>query len=176
MRIFVIGLLYFLTTASAGVAEETKPFVPLHETPQVLADISFQDEIGSPLQLSDWRGKIVLLNVWATWCGPCREEMPTLDRLQEKLGGERFDVLALSIDRGGVGVVQEFYDEIGLQHLQIRIDPTTRASRAMKVFGLPTTLLIGPDGKELGRKVGPAEWDAPEAIAFFRKIIEKHAN
>jgi thiol-disulfide isomerase/thioredoxin len=176
MRIFVIGLLYFLTTASAVFAEETKPFVPLHETPQALTDISFQDETGSPLQLSDWRGKIVLLNVWATWCGPCREEMPTLDRLQEKLGGERFDVLALSIDRGGVGVVQEFYDEIGLQHLQIRIDPTTRASRAMNVFGLPTTLLIGPDGKELGRKVGPAEWDAPEAIAFFRNIIDKHAN
>ncbi len=176
MRIFVFGLLYFLTTASAGVAEETKPFVPLHETPQSLTDISFQDETGSPLQLSDWRGKIVLLNVWATWCGPYREEMPTLDRLQEKLDGERFDVLALSIDRGGIGVVQEFYDEIGLQHLRIRIDPTTRASRDMKVFGLPTTLLIGPDGKELGRKVGPAEWDAPEAIAFFRNIIDKHAN
>lgn len=175
MKFFAIGLLYFLTTATVVLAE-TKPFVPLHEIPQALADISFQDETGSPLQLSDWRGKVVLLNVWATWCGPCREEMPTLDRLQEKLGGERFDVLALSIDRGGVGVVQEFYDEIGLQHLQIRIDPTTRASRDMKVFGLPTTLLIGPDGKELGRKVGPAEWDAPEAIAFFRNIIDKHAN
>lgn len=175
MRIIVIGLLYFLTTASAAFAE-TKPFVPLHETPQALPDLSFQDETGKPLQLADWHGKIVLLNVWATWCGPCREEMPTLDRLQEKLGGERFDVLALSIDRGGVGVVQEFYNEIGLQHLQIRIDPTTRASRAMKVFGLPTTLLIGPDGKELGRKVGPAEWDAPEAITFFRAIIDKYSK
>lgn len=176
MRIFIFGLLYFLTTASAMSAKETKPFVPLHETPQSLTNISFQDETGRPFQLSDWRGKIILLNVWATWCGPCREEMPTLDRLQKKLGGERFDVLALSIDRGGVGVVQEFYDEIGLQHLQIRIDPTMKASRDMKVIGLPTTLLIGPDGTELGRKVGPAEWDAPEAIAFFTNIIDKHAN
>lgn len=175
MRIFVFGFLYFLTTASA-VAAEIKSFMPLHETPQALADISFQDATGNLLQLSDWRGKIVLLNVWATWCGPCREEMPTLDRLQEKLGGERFDVLALSIDRGGVGVVQEFYDEIGLQHLQLWIDPTMKASRAMKVFGLPTTLLIGPDGTELGRKVGPAEWDAPEAIKFFREIIDKHSK
>ena len=175
MRIIAIGLLYFLTTASAAFAE-TKPFVPLHKTPQALTDISFQDETGRPLQLSDWHGKIVLLNVWATWCGPCREEMPTLDRLQEKLGSGRFDVLALSIDRGGAGVVRDFYNEIGLQHLQIWIDPTTKASREISVIGLPTTLLIGPDGKELGRKIGPAEWDAPEAIAFFRAIIDKHSK
>ena len=173
MRIIAIGLLYFLTTASVSFAE-TKPFVPLHDTPQSIENINFQDETGQSLQLSDWRGKIVLLNVWATWCGPCREEMPTLDRLQEKLGGDQFDVLALSIDRGGVGIVRDFYDEIGLQHLQIWIDPTTKASRAMKVFGLPTTLLIGPDGKELGRKIGPAEWDAPNAINFFEKIINDY--
>lgn len=175
MRIFFIGLLYFLAMASTGGAE-TKPIVPLHETPQILTDISFEDETGGTLHLSDWRGRIVLLNVWATWCGPCREEMPTLDRLQEKLGGERFDVLALSIDRAGVGIVRKFYNEIGLRHLQIRIDPTTRTSRSMNVVGLPTTLLIGPDGKELGRKVGPAEWDAPTAIAFFKEIIGKHSK
>ena len=175
MRLFILGFVLLLQMISVAHAE-SRPFVPLHETPQLVANISFQDEAGQSLQLSDWRGKVVLLNVWATWCGPCREEMPTLDRLQEELGGERFDVLALSIDRGGVGVVRDFYDEIGLQHLQIRIDQTTRASRAMKVFGLPTTLLIGPDGKELGRKVGPAEWDAPEAIAFFKSILDKHSR
>ncbi|MBO6950099.1 MAG: TlpA family protein disulfide reductase [Rhodospirillales bacterium] len=175
MRSCILGFVLLLQMISVAHAE-SRPFVPLHETPQLVANISFQDEAGQSLQLSDWRGKVVLLNVWATWCGPCREEMPTLDRLQEKLGGERFDVLALSIDRGGVGVVRDFYDEIGLQHLQIRIDQTTRASRAMKVFGLPTTLLIGPDGKELGRKVGPAEWDAPEAIAFFKSILDKHSR
>ncbi|MGJ3260607.1 MAG: TlpA family protein disulfide reductase [Rhodospirillales bacterium] len=175
MRLFILGFVFSLQAISVAFAEP-ESFVPLHDAPQPVANISFQDETGKLLQLSDWRGKIVLLNVWAIWCGPCRVEMPTLDRLQEKLGGERFDVLALSIDRGGVGVVREFYDEIGLQHLQIRIDPTMKASRAMKVIGLPTTLLIGPDGKELGRKVGPAEWDAPEAIAFFRTIIDKHAK
>lgn len=175
MRIITVGLLYFLTIASTAFAE-TKPFVPLHETPKALADLSFQDDAGKPLQLSDWRGKIVLLNVWATWCGPCRAEMPTLDRLQEKLGGDQFDVLALSIDRGGAGVVRDFYNAIGLQHLQIRVDPTTKASRDISVVGLPTTLLIGPNGKELGRKIGPAEWDAPEAIAFFKAIIDKHSK
>jgi len=173
MRIIAIWLFYLLTIASSAFAE-TPPFMELHETPQTLADIEFHDELEGSLSLKDWRGKIVLLNVWATWCGPCREEMPTLDRLQEKLGGDQFDVLALSIDRDGIGIVRDFYDEIGLQHLQIRIDPTTKASRAMKVFGLPTTLLIGPDGKELGRKIGPAEWDAPNAIIFFEKIINDY--
>jgi thiol-disulfide isomerase/thioredoxin len=175
MRSCILGFVFLLQMIFVAHAE-SKPFVPLHETPQPVANISFHDETGQPLQLSDWRGKVVLLNVWATWCGPCREEMPTLDRLQAMLGGERFDVLALSIDRGGVGVVRDFYEEIGLQHLQIRIDATTKASRAMKVFGLPTTLLIDPDGKELGRKVGPAEWDAPEAIAFFKEILDKHSR
>lgn len=173
MRVIALGLFYMLTIVGSAFAE-TKSFMELHEKPQVLADIVFQDETGGPLSLKDWRGKIVLLNVWATWCGPCREEMPTLDRLQEKLGGDRFDVLALSIDRGGVVVVRDFYDEINLQNLEIWIDPTMRASRAMNVIGLPTTLLIGPNGKELGRKIGPAEWDAPNAITFFEKIINDY--
>lgn len=175
MRFLIFYFVFLLPTVSLAYAE-SKPFVPLHETPQTIENINFQDETGQSLQLSNWRGKIVLLNVWATWCGPCREEMPTLDRLQEKLGSDQFDVLALSIDRGGVGIVRTFYNEIGLQHLQIRIDPTTKASRAMKVFGLPTTLLIGPDGEELGRKIGPAEWDAPNAIAFFEKIINDYSK
>ncbi len=173
MKIIALALLYLLTSASSAFAE-TKPFMLLHNDPQPLADISFQDETGAPMSLSDWRGKVVLLNVWATWCGPCREEMPTLDRLQDKLGSDKFDVLALSIDRAGAGVVRDFYDEIGIRHLTIRIDPTTKASRKMNVFGLPTTLLIGPDGKELGRKVGPAEWDATEAVGFFESVINNH--
>ncbi len=175
MKIIALGFLCLLTTASTAFAE-TKPFMILHDDPQSLSDISFEDETGASLSLSEWRGKLVLLNIWATWCGPCREEMPTLDRLQEKLGGDHFDVLALSIDRGGVDVVRNFYDEIGIRHLQIRIDPTTKASRTMNVFGLPTTLLIAPDGKEIARKVGPAEWDAPEAIDFFKNVINEHTK
>tara|TARA_R110000772_G_scaffold165951_2_gene277660 strand:+ start:1436 stop:1963 length:528 start_codon:yes stop_codon:yes gene_type:complete len=173
MRIIALGFLYLLTTVDVAFAEP-QPIIPLHQESKNLVNITFEGETGTPLSLSDWRGKVVLLNVWATWCGPCREEMPTLDRLQAKLGGNEFDVLALSIDRAGVGVVREFYNEIGIQHLEIRIDPTTNASRGMNVVGLPTTLLIGPDGKELGRKVGPVEWDSLEAISFFEKIINDH--
>ena len=113
----------------------------------------------------------MLLNIWATWCGPCRAEMPTLDRLQARLGSDRFEVIALSIDRAGVGVVAEFFEEIGIEHLRIFIDESGGAARDLKVFGLPATLLIGRDGRELGRLVGPAEWDTPEMTAFLETLI-----
>src|SRR3546814_2020452 len=113
---------------------------------------------------SDLRGKIVLLNIWATWCGPCREEMPTLDRLQARLGGPAFEVVALSIDRAGIGVVSEFYAEISVQHLAKHIDESGKAADELNALGLHTTLLIDPEGREIGRHVGPAAWDAPETI------------
>src|SRR3546814_14022824 len=84
----------------------------LHEAPRTVAELRFNDGNGKSVTLTDFRGKIVLLNIWATCCGPCREEMPTLDRLQERLGGQEFEVVALSIDRAGIGVVSEFYAEI----------------------------------------------------------------
>mgnify|MGYP003661775318 FL=1 len=97
--------------------------------------------------------------------------MPTLDRLQAHLGGDRFEVVALSIDRAGVSVVAEFFEEIGIEHLRTFIDDSGKAARDLKVFGLPATLLIGRDGRELGRLVGPAEWDTPEMIALLKTVI-----
>ncbi len=166
---FVFGLIFPSVTAAA---EPTA--VPLHDTPRPLPEIAFANERGDMLTLDRWRGKIVLLNVWATWCGPCREEMPTLDRLQATLGGERFDVVALSIDRAGAGVVRRFFNEIGVKHLDIFIDETMKASRDLKILGLPGTLLIGPNGQELGRRIGPAEWDTPAMIAFFESVIAEY--
>jgi thiol-disulfide isomerase/thioredoxin len=148
--------------------------IPLHETPKPVPEISFHDEQGNALTLEAWRGKIVALNIWATWCGPCRAEMPTLDRLQGLLGGDRFDVIALSIDRAGVGVVRRFFNEIGIELLAIFIDDTGRSARDLKVFGLPATIILGPEGRELGRLVGPAEWDTPEMFDFFMALIANH--
>lgn len=145
--------------------------MPMHDTPRAVPEIAFTDGEGEPLTLDAWRGKIVLLNVWATWCGPCRAEMPTLDRLQARLGGDRFEVVALSIDRAGVRVVAKFFEKIGIKHLRIFIDDSGKAARDLKVVGLPATLLIGRDGRELGRLVGPAEWDTPEMIAFIETVI-----
>jgi hypothetical protein len=97
--------------------------------------------------------------------------MPALDRLQATLGGPDFEVVALSIDRNGMEVVRKFLAEIGVRHLAVYLDTAGKAMRALSAVGLPTTLLVGRDGLEIGRLVGPAEWDSPEAIAFVRSII-----
>jgi len=118
-------------------------------------------------KLANFHGKVVLLNLWATWCGPCREEMPTLDRLQAKLGGPDFEVVALSIDQEGVAVVKDFYEELGLKALSIFVDESMTAPVALKALGVPTTLLISREGQEIGRHTGPAEWDSPEVKALI---------
>jgi thiol-disulfide isomerase/thioredoxin len=129
------------------------------------------DGEGRSLTLADFRGRIVLLNLWATWCTPCREEMPTLDRLQARLGGTDFEVVALSIDHDGIAAVRKFYQEIGIKHLRIYNDPTTDATARLGVIGIPATLLIDREGREVGRALGPAEWDAPEVVETVRKHL-----
>ena len=155
---------------------ENAQAVPLHDKPWPVTPVSFTDEAGNPLDLGAWQGKVVLLNIWATWCLPCREEMPTLDRLQQRLGGKYFEVAALSIDRKGAEAVQKFYDQIGIKHLAIYVDQTMSASTRLGAFGIPTTLLLSPDGQELGRLVGPATWDSPQMIKFFETVITNQSR
>lgn len=169
------GFLLALASIPA-VAEKTVENFAIHDQPQPVAQLGFEQGDGSSTTLENFRGKAVLLNIWATWCIPCRREMPTLDRLQAKLGGPDFEVVALSIDRAGVEVVRKFYEEIGIKNLAIYIDKTGKATRTLKVVGLPTTLLIDGLGRETGRLIGPAEWDTPEMIAFLRKQTNKQAN
>lgn len=144
----------------------------IYETPKSIPDINFKNEQGATKKLSNYKGKYILLNIWATWCKPCREEMPTLDNLKKQLGSKRFDVLALSLDRAGPKVVQKFYNEIGIKNLEIIVDEKTKAMRSLRVLGLPTTLLVGPNGQEIGRLIGPAEWDSKEMIRFLQKQIQ----
>ena len=139
--------------------------------PRPLADVAFQDGAGRKLALTDFKGKVVLLNVWATWCSPCRKEMPTLDRLQAKLGGKDFEVVALSIDRDGPDVVRKFFKEIGVRNLALYIDPTMEAQSKLQLVGVPTTLLINRDGREVTRYTGVAEWDRPEVIGTIERYM-----
>jgi len=148
----------------------------LYDTPKPAPPITFTDGDGHRQALADFKGKVVVLNVWATWCLPCRKEMPTLDRLQQMLGGPDFEVVALSIDRDGPDAIRKFFTEIGVQHLAIRVDSTAKAAGDLGAVGLPTTLLIDPQGRELGRLIGPAEWDQPEMIAFLKGLISQHRN
>ncbi|CAN7386502.1 TlpA disulfide reductase family protein [Pararhizobium sp. LjRoot235] len=175
MRRLLFAVLAVLAIAGPGYPGPLQSFV-LHETPAPVPELQFTDGEGEPLSLAGFRGKVVLLNVWATWCLPCRKEMPTLDRLQAALGGSAFEVVALSIDRGGADAVRKFYAEIGIRHLAIHVDTSSQVGFALATAGLPTTLLIDAEGRELGRLIGPAEWDAPDMVAFLKSIIDKEGD
>ena len=155
---------------SAADAQRKFLFIP-YASPRPIANVEFEDSQGRKRTLPDFRGKVVLLNLWATWCGPCRKEMPTLDRLQSQLGGADFEVVALSIDRGGQAVIKSFFDEIGVQRLAIYVDATAEAGTKLGILGVPTTLLLDPAGREIGRVTGPAEWDSPEVIDTIRRYL-----
>jgi len=157
--------------AASPAVGDMRNFV-LHEKPVAVADVPFKDADGAELKLSNFRGRIVMLNLWATWCAPCRREMPALDALQSKYGGDDFIVLALSQDRKGVDAVKKFYGEIGVKSLVVYIDQRAKSSRKLRAPGLPTTLLLGRDGQELGRLIGPAEWaseDSEHLVEYFLK-------
>jgi thiol-disulfide isomerase/thioredoxin len=140
-------------------------------TPKPVPEIAFVDGAGKEVSLADFQGEVVVLNLWATWCAPCRHEMPSLDRLQARFGGNGLEVIALSLDRGDVGKVREFYDELGITSLAIYHDPDGRAGRELGAPGLPTTILIDRSGQEVGRLLGPAEWDSEEAIAVIEALV-----
>ena len=147
-----------------------------YETPRELPQVSFTNGSGETMSLSDFKGKTVLLNLWATWCVPCREEMPTLDRLESILGAENFQVVALSLDQEGSAVVKDFYDELGLENLKIYVDDRMSVPALFSVIGVPATLLIDEEGREIGRKLGPAEWDSPEVISEIRRHLNAAAD
>jgi len=146
-------------------------FAPL-EAPRPLPELRFVDGDGRSRTIADFRGRLVLLNLWATWCVPCRIEMPTLDRLQAMLGSPDFEVVALSIDRKGQPAVKAFYGELGLKALHVYVDPDAKAARVLDVLGIPTTLLVDRMGREIGRVIGPAEWDSPEVVKLLRRYQE----
>ena len=148
----------------AGSAEARPPF-RLRKDPQPLLSPPILDEAGTTRRLDDFAGRVILLNIWATWCPPCREEMPTLDRLQSRLGGADFAVLPLCIDDAGIGRGQRFYDEIGIVDLPLYWAEALRVQLALAFIGLPTTLLIDRQTREIGRLQGPFAWDSEDAVA-----------
>ena len=167
--------------ASAAKAPATVPAEPyiahgemqnftVRKTPQNMPEIRFQDGNGKDLSLADFEGRVVLLNLWATWCAPCRREMPDIAALQSTYGGKDFIVVALSQDRKGIAAVRDFYAEIGVKDLEIFIDQKAKTARKLRAPGLPTTLLLNKQGQELGRLIGPANWNSQDA----RQLIEHY--
>ncbi len=145
----------------------------LHPEPRPLPEVHFTDQGGRPRSLAEFKEKVVLLNVWATWCAPCRKEMPALDRLQAAIGGLEFEVVALSIDRAGAEPVRRFYRDTGIERLPVYLDSSGKVLRDVSGFGLPISLLVDGKGREIGRLVGPAEWDSPEVVAFLKEQVAR---
>jgi thiol-disulfide isomerase/thioredoxin len=141
------------------------------DQPVAVADLQFVDGTGKSISLSDFRGRPLLLNIWATWCLPCRKEMPSLDRLQAKFDPQKFLVLPLSIDRGGIPAVEKFYEELGLKSVGIYVDQNGTVLNQLGLLGIPASLLINPEGREVGRKLGPDEWDSAEVAAILREHL-----
>ena len=141
-----------------------------------LPDLAFRDASGTERHLADWRGRTVLLNLWATWCVPCRKEMPALDALEGKVGGPAFEVVAVNIDTRNLDKPKTWLQEVGITKLGYFADPSAKVFQDLKAigkaFGMPTTLLVDPQGCELGALAGPAEWASDDAV----KLIEAAAG
>ena len=155
----------------AGLNKGAMAPLVLRPEPIDLPILSFADKDGASRSLEDFAGKVVLLNIWATWCVPCREEMPALDKLRSKLGGKDFAVVAVNIDKGGAEKAAAFLKETGATHLPLYTDPQGKIFATLKAVGMPTTLIIDRAGREIARLVGPADWASPEALAVIEAAI-----
>ena len=160
-----------LVTALTGLAKGEVAAFTVHDAPTEVPDVGFKDAEGKDHALTDWKGKILLVNLWATWSAPCRHEMPALDSLKNDLAGKDFDVVALATDRGGFDKPKKFWTETGIKSLGLYLDGGD-AQHALGVIGMPTTLLIGRDGKEIGRLIGPAEWASADAKALIEAAMK----
>jgi thiol-disulfide isomerase/thioredoxin len=149
--------------------------VALAEKPLRLPDLVFHDAAGTERRLSDWQGRTVLFNLWATWCVPCRKEMPALDALQAKLGGPNFEVIAVNIDTRDPDKPRTWLNEVGVNRLSYYADPTAKVFQDLKLigkaFGMPTTLIIDPARCEIGTIAGPAEWASEDGINLIRAAL-----
>ena len=171
--------LLLLILVGNGVLAEDNPgktervrlgeFIPA-SPPLPAPAVSFVDLAGNPASLSEFNGKVVLVNLWATWCEPCLREMPSLERLQSRLG-DKIVVVAISEDRGGSKTVEPFVGKLGLKSVKIYLDPKSAVEWAFKVQGLPTSFLIDREGRVLGRVEGAAEWDKPKLLGVLKSFL-----
>ncbi len=171
MLLLVSPVLGAADEGESDVPDRTKlgEFVPASQ-PFAAPEVSLADPNGQTVELSGLRGKPVIVNLWATWCEPCLREMPSLERLQSRLG-ERIAVLAVSEDRGGDKAVEPFIAKLGLKSVKVYVDPKSEVGLAFKARGLPTSFLIDREGKVLGRVEGAAEWDLPKILGVLEPLL-----
>lgn len=170
--------------AAKSVADQLKPLArgelaafQVTATPAPLRQLAFKGPDGRDLTLADFRGRAVLINLWATWCAPCRHEMPALDKLQETLGGPGFEVLAVNIDSRNIERARTWLAETGIRHMAHYNDHSMKIFNDLKAvgraFGMPTTILVDAEGCELGHLAGPAEWASEDALRLVRAALAR---
>ena len=151
--------------------------VSIANAPKSLPLLAFKDGSGTPRSLADWRGRTVLVNLWATWCVPCRKEMPALDALQARLGGEEFEVVSINIDTRDTDKPKDWLKNAGVNTLAYYADNSAKVFQDLKAvgkaFGMPTTLIVDPNGCELAYLAGPAEWASGDALKLVTAAIRK---
>jgi thiol-disulfide isomerase/thioredoxin len=138
---------------------------------QEVSDIRFTNEKNEEVNLSQWRGRVVLINLWATWCAPCRKEMPALAALQKQLGGKDFEVVAISVDRKGADASAAFLIENNAATLGLYTDPSAAALDQLQAVGMPASVLVDRRGREIGRLLGPADWSGTDALKLIKAAI-----
>lgn len=143
----------------------------VHPQPEESSTVVFTTAGGAELSLADFKGKTVLLNFWATWCAPCRKEMPALNEAQKVLGGDDFKVVAVATGRNDLGAINAFFTEYGVDSLDVYLDPSSALARDMGIFGLPITIILDTNGKEIARLRGDADWASEDAFAVLRAAI-----
>ena len=163
----------------APLAQGEVAALTMAKTPLRLPDLAFEDASGQPRKLSDWRGKTVLVNLWATWCVPCRKEMPALDGLQAKLGGADFEVVAINIDTRDPEKPKNFLKTAGLARLGYFNDQKAKVFQDLKqigrALGMPTSVLVDGQGCEIGTIAGPAEWGSDDAVKLIKAAVQPAA-
>lgn len=141
--------------------------------PKRFVGTAFLGEDGQPANLNIVKGQYTVLNFWATWCAPCRKEMPTLDALDKVFEGKGLDVMTIAVGRNPAPVIKKFFNQIGVENLTKHLDPTQALARDMGVLGLPVTVVLNHEAREIARLTGDADWDSPEAIAILTALLEE---
>jgi len=143
----------------------------VHSEPVAASDVGFASEDGTEITLADYNGKVVVLNMWATWCAPCRKEMPHLSDLQETMGGDAFEVVTIATGRNPRPSMEAFFEEIGVDNLPLHTDLRQELARSLGVLGLPVTLILDREGQEIARLQGDADWSSDSAVAIINSVI-----
>ncbi|MFG5383979.1 TlpA disulfide reductase family protein [Yoonia sp. R2-816] len=181
MRKLLSALLYtaIAAVANAGHADDISALregdmrkLIVHSAPVAGSDVPFTAEDGSEMTLAAYEGKYVVLNFWATWCAPCRKEMPMLSAMQAHLRGDTFEVVTIATGRNPRPAMERFFAEIEVDNLPLHTDARQSLARSLGILGLPVTLILNPEGQEIARLQGDADWSSDSAYAIIEALLD----